>query len=58
MNEKCHVCKKRFKPYTIIMNSTPVSLAEYFHTREEGPICEKCNEDYIKKQRKETSKDK
>ena len=42
----CHVCKKEKKPYTVIMNTSPLSLATYFTAREDGEICERCDNYY------------
>jgi hypothetical protein len=41
-DEICVKCGKKREPYTVIMDSNPLSLAAYFTAREEGPICEEC----------------
>ena len=38
----CHICKVKKKPYTVIMNSDPLSMASYFTARDDGEICEDC----------------
>ena len=40
----CHVCKKEKKPYTIFMNNDILSFLRYQEAREDGEICERCNQ--------------
>ena len=49
MEEKkliCHVCGKEKKPYTVFMNISIFSLVEYMHAREDGEICQRCDQYY------------
>jgi len=45
--EICHVCKKEKKPYFLVMSSDIFSQIAYNQAREDGPICERCNDYYI-----------
>ena len=42
----CHVCKKEKKLYTVFMNNSIFSLIEYMHAREDGEICQRCDQYY------------
>ena len=39
----CHVCKKEKKPYLKIMDSDIFSFMRHEQAREEGEICERCD---------------
>jgi hypothetical protein len=40
----CYVCGKEKKPYTIIMKNNILSFIKYNQAREDGEICERCNQ--------------
>ncbi len=40
----CHVCKKEKKPYLKIMDSNVLSMMEHYQAREDGDICERCDD--------------
>ena len=42
----CHVCKKGKKPYIVIMDSNMLSMVQHLTAREDGEICERCNNYY------------
>lgn len=44
--EICHVCKKVKKPYVVFLKSDIMSLIQHDMAREDGPICERCNNYY------------
>jgi hypothetical protein len=44
--EICHVCKKEKKPYTVFLTDDVFSLIHYEHAREDGPICQRCDQYY------------
>ncbi len=44
--EICHVCKKPKTPYTIFLTNDVMSLTEHLLAREDGPICQRCNQYY------------
>ena len=46
MKEICHVCKKEKKPYTVILTNDIFSLMSYEMAREDGPICQRCDQYY------------
>ena len=46
MPEICHVCRKKRKPYVVIMTDNPLSVIKYLDVREPGPICERCDRYY------------
>jgi len=41
--EICHVCKKKKKPYLKIMDDNIMSFLDHENAREDGPICERCD---------------
>jgi len=41
--EICHVCGKEKKPYIVILDNNVLSLMHHEMAREDGPICERCN---------------
>ncbi len=44
--EICHVCKKVKKSYIVFIDSNILSLMNHQTAREDGPICERCNQYY------------
>ena len=44
--EICHVCKKEKKPYSVFIDSSIFSFICYKRAREDGPICQRCNDYY------------
>lgn len=40
----CHVCGKEKKPYVVILTSNIFSLIHYEEAREDGEICERCDQ--------------
>ena len=46
LTERCHVCGQLKKPYTIIMNTNVFSIIKYKAAREDGPICQRCDQYY------------
>lgn len=41
--EICHVCGKVKKPYTVFLTDDILSYIDYESAREDGPICERCD---------------
>ena len=48
MEEKkiCHVCKKEKEPYTVFLTNSVISIIKYHEAREEGEICQRCDQYY------------
>jgi len=44
--EICHVCGKEKKPYIVFLKNNSLSMAQYLTAREDGPICQKCDNFY------------
>jgi len=44
--EICHVCKKEKKPYVVFITDDMLSFLEYEQAREDGPICQRCDQYY------------
>ena len=42
--EICHVCGRIKKPYMLLMTNNIFNYLDYEHAREEGPICERCDQ--------------
>ncbi len=42
--EICHVCGKEKKPYVVFLDDSIMSIIDYDAAREDGPICERCND--------------
>lgn len=40
----CHVCGKEKKPYLLVMDNSVFSFLQYEHAREDGPICQRCDQ--------------
>ena len=42
----CHVCGKEKKPYTVFITDDIMSLLQYEQAREDGEICQRCDQFY------------
>ena len=42
--EICHVCGEEKKPYTVFLTNDAFSIIQHETAREDGPICERCDQ--------------